>query len=168
VTERVTEQHRGTQRFSVILPFIHVSLCLCLCPAELSPEEASKRQKQLQKLRMLESYYEAKFKRVAKIKSKKYHKIKNKVRWALCPKSLSVSQSIFDSLSLSLSLSLCVCACLSLFALNCPLCPSVCLSVSVSFRLSFFSLPFSNIPPALPSHACHTGAEASGTKESNT
>lgn len=44
----------------------------------MSPEEARERRKQLGKMRMLESYYEAKCKRMKKIKSKKYRKLRGK------------------------------------------------------------------------------------------
>lgn len=45
----------------------------------MSAEEARARRKQLQKMRALQSYYEAKCKRMKKIKSKKYRKILKKV-----------------------------------------------------------------------------------------
>ena len=45
---------------------------------QLTPEEARKRRKQLAKMRMLESYYEAKCKRMKKIKSKKYRKVRKR------------------------------------------------------------------------------------------
>ena len=46
---------------------------------EVSAEEAKERRAQLAKLRALESYYAAKCRRVKSIKSKNYHRIKNKV-----------------------------------------------------------------------------------------
>lgn len=46
---------------------------------KLNPDEAKKRQTELAKHRNLMFYQELKNKRIAKIKSKLYHKIKNKV-----------------------------------------------------------------------------------------
>ncbi|KAM4560592.1 U3 small nucleolar RNA-associated protein 14 homolog A [Fundulus diaphanus] len=57
-----------------------------LTPAEeasvkaMSLEEAKIRRAELQKARALQSYYEAKARREKKIKSKKYHKVQNKVK----------------------------------------------------------------------------------------
>lgn len=45
---------------------------------ELSPQERDARVKELRKLRAIESFYASKSKRIKKIKSKKYHRIKNK------------------------------------------------------------------------------------------
>ncbi|XP_078001379.1 U3 small nucleolar RNA-associated protein 14 homolog A-like isoform X2 [Glandiceps talaboti] len=46
----------------------------------MSVEEARERRKELQKMRALQSYYEAKCRRQKKIKSKKYHRIQRKAR----------------------------------------------------------------------------------------
>ena len=56
--------------------------------AALDPKEKQARIKELQKLRALESYYTSKCKRIKKIKSKSYHRIKKKQREGEAKKEL--------------------------------------------------------------------------------
>jgi len=58
----------------------------------MSPEEARERRKQLGKMRMLESYYESKCKRMKKIKSKKYRKLRRVAAVANGDKELTAAQ----------------------------------------------------------------------------
>ena len=61
---------------------MHVSMCLCvvsvyLCAA-LDPRDAEARVKELSRIKALNSYFEAKCRRMKKIKSKKFRKIRRK------------------------------------------------------------------------------------------